>query len=418
MRPNIGTTYLRIMPKNLRRRFYAKAAEGPFGIIEYSVLLYHLLCLRWIFKEISTEAFIPKLAIKAFKAAVLPRTAFFGKFMAYAIFLNKLPKSQASELRTLICSDDSGNAIKPDAIFKYFHHGFSRNTELAINAQRKPAEEILYSHDLNASAVHKGVKEEINRPDMIAIQRLCQRHLHSNQLFVSTGSVSLQVEVFIDAIDFFAVSRDASPVYRNMNAPVAVKGVLKSYFLYYLGKGLIMVGFERAIIQSADWHFNNVSSFSCGYTKLNHLFSYHSPFMNGQKFFLTISLRTCISSSFSARILLSLRFSSSRTLSLLASLEDLPLNFCFHFSKELLLTEYLRQTSAIELLGSSASERICIILSTGYFVCFIVYTPFLDYIRIFVVPKNGVQVTYVSVIQISFSPPCNVLLLRNTSFVL
>jgi len=47
----------------------------------------------------------------------------------------------------------------------------------------------------------------------------------------------------------------------------------------------------------------------------------------------------------------------------------------------------------MELTGSAALERICKILSTGYFVCFITYTPFLDYIRNFVVPKNGEQVS-------------------------
>ncbi len=74
---------------------------------------------------------------------------------------------------------------------------------------------------------------------------------------------------------------------------------------------------------------------------------------------------------------LSLRFSSSRTLSLLASKEVIPLNFCLHFLKVLLETEYLRHTSAMEFPGSSASERICIIFSTGYYVCFIGYSPFL-----------------------------------------
>ncbi len=132
MRPNIGTTYLRIIPKNLRRRSVVKTAVRSLGIIEDSVLLYHLLCLLWIFKEISTEALIPKLAVEAFKVAVLPRTAFFGELVAYAIFLNKLLKSQASELSPLICSDYSGNTVKPDAIFKYFNHDFSRNTEPTI----------------------------------------------------------------------------------------------------------------------------------------------------------------------------------------------------------------------------------------------------------------------------------------------
>ena len=81
-----------------------------------------------------------------------------------------------------------------------------------------------------------------------------------------------------------------------------------------------------------------------------------------------MSRRVCISSSFSANNLLSRKFSSSRALSCLASEEENPLYFCLHLSKVLLEMEYLRQTSAIEELGSSASANICIIFSIGYLV--------------------------------------------------
>jgi hypothetical protein len=52
----------------------------------------------------------------------------------------------------------------------------------------------------------------------------------------------------------------------------------------------------------------------------------------------------------------------------------------------------LRQISATVLPGRLASARIRIILSAGYFVGFIIRSPFLDYtFRIFVIPKNGEQ---------------------------
>ncbi len=87
-----------------------------------------------------------------------------------------------------------------------------------------------------------------------------------------------------------------------------------------------------------------------------------------------MSLKVCISSSFSANNLLRRKFSSSRALRRLASEEENPLYFFLHLSKVLLEMEYLRQTSAIEELGSSASAKICIILSMGYLVFFIEIT--------------------------------------------
>ncbi len=74
--------------------------------------------------------------------------------------------------------------------------------------------------------------------------------------------------------------------------------------------------------------------------------------------------------SFSANNLLSRKFLSSRALSRLASEEENPLYFFLNLSKVLLEMEYLRHTSVIEELESSASANICIILSMGYFSFF------------------------------------------------
>lgn len=287
MHPNIGTTYLRTMPKDLRRRLAVKTAVRSLGIIKDSVFLNHLLCLQWIVKEISAQTFVSKLAVEALKVSVLPRAAFFSELMAYAIFLNKPLESQASELSPLIGSNNSGHAIELDAFFKNLNYGFSRNAEPDINTRRQSAEEVFNCHNFYASAICKSVKEEIYSPDMIAKQRLYQGHPDDNLLFIFTGSESLQVETFIDTIDSLSVSSDASPIYGKMDAPVAVKGIFKGYLLYHLSKRLIFVCLSRLIIQSAERNFKNVSSFSGGYPQLNHLFSYHSPFMDCQKFFLT-----------------------------------------------------------------------------------------------------------------------------------
>jgi len=211
MHPNIGITYLCIIPEDLQRSFAVKTTVRPFSIIEHPVLFYHLLCLRWTFKEASIETFISKFAIKAFKAAILPRAAFLSKFMAYTIFLNKLLESQTSKLRSLVCSYDPWDTVEPDTFFKDFDNQPGRNTESGLNAQRKPAEDVLNSHDLNVPAICKGIKEEIYSPDMIAKQRFCQRqrHLHDNPFFILGWSVSLQAEAFIDTIDLFMVSMDA-----------------------------------------------------------------------------------------------------------------------------------------------------------------------------------------------------------------
>lgn len=391
MNPVSGTTYLLSFSKDLRRRSSFKAAVRPVGIIELSVLFYQLLCLRSILKEISVKAFISELSVETFEVAVLPRTGLCSKFMAYAVLLQKLLEGFASEFGTLIASDDFGCAVDSDASFQNFHSPFSRDTEVAVNAQRKSAKNVLDSHEFDPSAIREVIKKEIYSPNMVRIPRFGLRRRRYSRFFILARPVSLQVEAPIDSVEPLMIDAD-TPLMKNIeNSPIAVKGVFESDLLNNPCQLAVPLRLQRVVVQGTDW---DAEKFSCSfdfYSSLDHLFSYYSPFVRCQEFFLTMSFRTCISSFFSARILLSLRFSSSRTLSLFASLDESPLNFCFHFSNVLRLMEYLRQTSATELPGRFASVSICIIFTTGYFVGFISYTPFLLYMSTYVVPKNGVQ---------------------------
>lgn len=398
MNPVSGTTYLQNIPKDLRRGFPIKAAMWPFGIIELSVFFYHLLCLEKIFKEISIKTLISELAVEAFNIAVLPGTALFDKFMAYAVLLQKLLKSSTSEFRPLIASDDPRCAKDQDAFLQNFHNPSCGNAELTVNARRKSAEEILYGHEFNAPAVCKGIKEEIYGPDMISISGFGQRQLNYSELLIFARSVSLQIKASVDSVELLVIDMNTSLVNNIENPSIAVKGVFKSYLTNHLSHFIVLLRLQRVVIQGTERNAQEKTHPFNFDSMPYHFFSYYSPFIKGQKFFLTMSLRTCISSSFSARILLSLRFSSSRTFSLFASLDESPLNFCFHLSNVLRPIEYLRQISATELPGRFASASICIIFTTGYFVGFISCTPFLNYtllyILTFVVPKNGVQVIH------------------------
>ena len=88
----------------------------PLAIVELSVFFYHLPCLAMIVKEVSVKTLISELAFETRKVSILPGTAFFRELMAYAVFLQKLLKSFASEFRTLIASDDSGYAKRSGCI--------------------------------------------------------------------------------------------------------------------------------------------------------------------------------------------------------------------------------------------------------------------------------------------------------------
>gem|GEM_PF-5658520 len=108
-----------------------------------------------IFKEISAKAFVSKLAIEAFESGILPRAAFFSKLVAYAMFLNELFKGEASELRTLISSDNSGDTTESEAFLNDFYNHLSGNAKTYLNTQREPAEEVFNRHYFNISAVCK-----------------------------------------------------------------------------------------------------------------------------------------------------------------------------------------------------------------------------------------------------------------------
>jgi len=232
MNPVFGTTYLRTMPIDLERCFPVKAAVRPFGIIEFSVFFYHLLCLRNILEEISVKAFISELAVEAFKVAVLPGAGLFNKFMAYAFFLQELPESSTSEFRTLIGSDDSGCAEAPDTFFQDFHSPFRGNTEPAVNAGRKSAEEVFHSHEFDRPAVHKIIKKEIHCPNMIRISGFGQRRLDYREFFILAGPVSLQVEASIDSVEFLVINVQTARINNMKNPSVAVEGVfvVRSFF--------------------------------------------------------------------------------------------------------------------------------------------------------------------------------------------
>ncbi len=90
------------------------------------------------------------------------------QLVAYAVFLDELLKKETCKLRSLVCSDNPGDAIETDAFFKGFYNQRSRNTKTNLNAQRESAEEVFNCHNLNASDGSQGIKEEIYGPDMIA----------------------------------------------------------------------------------------------------------------------------------------------------------------------------------------------------------------------------------------------------------
>jgi len=89
----------------------------------------------------------------------------------------------------------------------------------------------------------------------------------------------------------------------------------------------------------------------------------HFYIFPAQRFFLMMSVRAWISSSFSARSLLSLEFSSSSTLSRFASEAFMPLYLCLHRYMVLGLIPYFLATEETELPGRSASAMILIIWS-------------------------------------------------------
>jgi hypothetical protein len=285
MSPVSGTTYLLNIPKDLRRSSSVKAAMRSLGIIELSVFFYHLLCLEKIFKEISVKALISKFTIKTFKVAVLPGTALFDKFMAYAMLLQKLLESPTSEFRSLIASDDSGCAEDPDAFFQNFHNHFCGNTELAVNARRKSAEEVLHSHEFNAFAVCKGVKKEIYSPDMIRILSFGQGQLNYSQFFVLAGTVSLQVKTSVNSVELFVIDVNTALINNVKNSSVAVKGVFKGNLLNNLSQVTVLPRLQRIVVQGTDW---NTEKKTCSFnfnSLLYHFFSYHSPFIKNQNFF-------------------------------------------------------------------------------------------------------------------------------------
>jgi hypothetical protein len=285
MLPNLGTTYLRIAPKDLRRGFAVKTAMRPFGIIENSVFLYHLLCLGKVVKEISVKAFISELAVEALKTAVLPRAAFFSELMANSVLLNEFLKNIASELRPLVGSDDFGSPVDSEEFLKNLYNLFCGHAELDFDGGTEPAEEIFNSHKLEGSAVCKVVKDEIQGPDMHARQGVCQRRCCYSQLFVLPGLLLLKVKALIDAIDFLEINGKAELVYGIMDSSVAVKSVGKRNIPDSQGKDRVFFIPDGSVIQCADRTFEKLSGFSCCNAKLNHLMSNHSPFVDGQKFF-------------------------------------------------------------------------------------------------------------------------------------
>ena len=143
-----------------------------------------------------------------------------------------------------------------------------------------------------------------------------------------------------------------------MNSPISKERESISNFLNQEEEFIFLLSLFRGVIYRTHRDIHKKRYSFCFNASFNHFFSNFLFLVFSYKFFLMMSLSTCISNSFSASSLLSLRFSSSRTLSFLASEEERPLYFCFHLSKVLLAMEYFLQTLAMELPGSSASARI------------------------------------------------------------
>lgn len=124
-----------------------------------------------------------------------------------------------------------------DTFFQNFNNPFCRNTELAVNARRKSAEEVLNGHEFDMSALCKGVKKEIHSPNMIRILRFGQRQLNYCHFLVLARSVPLQVKASVDSVNPLVINM--------MNSSVAVKGVFKGDLPNHLSMSLSRCAFNE-----------------------------------------------------------------------------------------------------------------------------------------------------------------------------
>lgn len=88
---------------------------------------------------------------------------------------------------------------------------------------------------------------------MVAIQRLCQRQFYgSRELLVFAGPQSLEIETFVNAMDFFVIYNVSGLVYGNLDSSVAVEGVFKGYLSYHRSKDIVLFSLAGTVIHSAD----------------------------------------------------------------------------------------------------------------------------------------------------------------------
>ena len=367
-----------------------------FSVVKVKIVLNYLFSMFKIFKDMHIDTFIFAFSVKAFKISIFPGTGFRDKLMFYSVFSEEFLEDRAFKFRPLICSYDFGNAIFFETRFQDKGYFLSSNTEIRINRNNKSGIDIFNNQTFERFSIFKRRESKINSPYMIFEFRDSKRL--SRGYFLGSVSfifLSLEIKKFVDTINSFMIYMDIHGFKCFMNSSIAKEGEFISNFLDQKEKSIFFMSLFREVVDRTNRDIHKLRDSFCFNASFNHFSSNFLSLVFSYKFFLMISLSTCISNSFSASSLLSLRFSSSRILSFLASEEESPLYFCFHLSKVLLAMEYFLQTLAMELPGSSASARICIILSGGYFVGFITIPPFskiLHKITLFDIPKNGGQV--------------------------
>ncbi len=368
----------------LHRRLVCKGVKGSFGIITPYPLLYPYFSLFKVVKLFSLKQLFSHSAVIAFHIAIIERLSRWYHLLFYPPFSNYPLEFFRPKFRPILSSEYSWRALKAAKLVKIIGNCFSGKGEFNPwfkSSTAKGIHNIEYPEFLSRGYP---VMKEIPRPYMSWKLRRCgfKSPGDARILFIRPDNRFLKVLIAIDSINSLMIDFETlDPQFCHYKS-ITPGRMLHGYGFYPFTEFTVIVA--AMAIKRGSWEFKSFTEHGDGKSEwIVYLHPKYPQLLSVQKFFLIISLWACISNSFSARSLLSLEFSSSRTLRRFASEAFKPLYFCFHRYRVLELIPYFLATAETELLGKSASARILIIWSTENLLGLIYASPFVFFVSNF-----------------------------------
>ena len=143
----------------------------PHGVVVLAPVVDYDLRFNTVFKPLHGQAFIPVLAVEAFRCAVLPWFAWADQCAFHALLRNPFQQRRTDELRAIVAAQVARCAAYVDQLGQDIDHSCRTNRTCDFDRERFPCEFVDDRQTFQLLPVRAGVGHKVVTPHRVCHHR-------------------------------------------------------------------------------------------------------------------------------------------------------------------------------------------------------------------------------------------------------